>query len=649
MPGVRAALEEKLRRMENEPERYSAQQTAAVREKIRRMEPTTAAGMRSAALSSAGTTAKDFGVGMLESIPMAVGAVGGGALGGMSPPGNVPGMIGGAMAGAAAGEAGYQAAKLGVRELGIALDQPWLAPLTPPPATTEEATSDIAHAAVMGPTQVSGKIVKAMGPRSVARIKPTKTGYAELAAEFDVPMTKAQQTQGVIRSAFESLVRRTFLGAGMMKKFDQFVNRRMVKATQRMARDISGKDLNATQIGDLAQESVLAAEVAIGRQYGVIVDEIIKRGGNVQIPVTGDLAKTARLLLDQLKRPTEYAPGLRKAEGLSTAIGILDDFANPTKTIKRYDFLVKKQASKTVTKSMTFEDAKVMRTLLYKLKESGEMNIGKGSLAQLNKALDGAMQQGLKNAGKADLAKTFHAVSTKFRETTKLLETKIMQAVAKSEKPEAILDMMMANPESTMKTFNALVRNKQTRAAVQRGFLEGTFTKAFKQTEGVVVGDKLEKLLHAIPDEALAAMFDKSHLAKLRRFSELSHAISLRSSLTRPVSAESTSLMAMMQGGAAVSLASLWQSPEGYMLGASTLLVPVLMARIMTRPAAVEVLTKALTTPRTTQKGADLVIRILGFIEQAKQEAKPPKLRVEEVRGQFAPDPTLPQLTPPPI
>ena len=573
----------------------------------------------------------------------ALGAVGGGILG-------IPGGPGGIAIGAGIGAAGMESLHQLLKQGQVMLGGEPLG--EPPPETSREAAGRIGMAGALGPLQEAAGIRQAAGAASVVGpalrkgaeylklVKPKIPGIPELAAEFKVPVTPGEQTQGIAIASIEALLKRSMGGSGVYHEYYRdIVNPALVKAGRQIADDISGMKMSPREAGVYVQKALKTFRETTGNAYGAVLEDISTQAGSrVQLDMTGPLQQSAKELLGQWSIPGPVGERVRDVEAVGKAMRILEAIADPTVTrqIPASAILdpegLPTRAARTVKEivPLTFDDARKLRTLLFKITESGEMSIGKGLLGQLNHSLDEAMGAALRKAGRGDLVTKFHLATKRFHYSRNLLEQSTMESVAKTDKFETILDMLTfeKGSESAMRTLRHIIREPEKRQAIKRAIWEQIFEAPHKGAvvEGVLIGDRLERILDNIGGPALKAIFGPNELSEIRRFTKLADTISLKSTLTRPITAAGPTLMALGQSSAAIG--GFYQASKGetagekaggWLLAGFGLLSPYMMSRMLTRPGATQIMTKALTTPAETPAGRAIAARLAAWAVQYQQ------------------------------
>ena len=563
-------------------------------------------------------------------VPVAAGAATG-ALGGA--PAGPLGVVGGALLGGGGGEALKQLYGHAMRSFGVE-------PPTPPPTTGIEAALDVGTAGLYGimgeapkAFQLGSKVGKAIAPSQPPMMgRRLTTEPRKLASEFNVPLTPAQQTQSKATSSLEALLRKSLSGSGIFRDFDLLANKRLIEAGQKIGRAISSKGMSDVEAGKFIQSALSKADELSGINYETVVDRISKQGGSTTLIPVGNIVAVAKKLLKELKGPTKEVPSLRGVESLNKSIGILEDFANLERKVSAPKQVLKVEPDGYVFETLpgaikpkaaiSWAQARLMRSLLFKISRTGEVDIGKGAISQITAAVDDAMTKGLEQAGRKDLAQQFRGASNRFRTNSELLKTSTMEAIARSDKPGLVLDILKQDPTTGIRTFRRLAHSQPgVVEAVERKLWEEVFESA--QREGVLIGNSLERHLDKeLGEEAVKAIWGSNSetLAKVKRFAKLADTMSLRSSLTRPMSDQPQSLLAMGQGAlAATALVQagrsvLHQDYSGFALnlGAFGMVIvgPYQLAKAMTSPRSVEMLTQALKTPAASSAGVKLGIRL---------------------------------------
>ena len=521
-----------------------------------------------------------------------------------------PGVIGGGILGGLAGEAGQQISSR-------------LFPSTAPPSgvpqTSQEAAIRLSEAGTLGALQEAGAPIRsAIVPASrIAAerlgIAVTRTGGTIPAAkELDVQLTPAQQTQGSILSATESILRRSLVGSEIFREADVVANRQLINAGEDIANEITRRKLSPREAGEAIQAVLKLSDDYADEAIGAVRKGIEDQAGD--IPVDRRILSTrANQLLEEFDQAVAFSPKLENVDSLRNARGILGDFA-------------------AADEPLTISGAIKLRSQLLKLTRDREIGVGLGEIQQLTKSLDQSIENALKQSGNTALLGQFRASNAAFARTRQLLETGVAQHIIKSEKPEAIASFLLSTGGESG-TANILKLVNQTKPAVrkdvQRALLSQLLDDAIQKdvsgvSEGVLVGDRLLSKLDKLGDDFLPQLFsDSPHiLEKFQRFARVANTVSLKSSVTRPPSATSTSLLAFGQGTAATTMvgATMIGRPDVAVAAAPFVVGPPALAWIMTRPKGLELLTEAMLTPVSSPRAKPMAAKLAILIEEYNRQ-----------------------------
>jgi hypothetical protein len=576
--------------------------------------------------SAWGRIGKEAGVGIIESIPAAVGGYVGGAAGALA--GKSPqAAAAGAATGSGAGEALYQGAKYVQDKLGIPT-------LTPPPQSFDEFGEKVAWATATGPLEATGSILKGVGPP----IKGAIFGYpheaARLADKFDLSFTQGVQAQTLSKVTPESIVRRTITGFAQFYESDRRLATELSRAAEDVAREISGMRLSPTEAGKLAQETVRSIIKNSGERLGGVSDSIIRETSDPGIVIKNNVSKAAQGILDEgwLKAIEDF-PSLGGVETANKARNILRDFAQGVRREETGLFDVAgEKIIREVDRVIPFSEAKWIRSFLFKIKQSGEVDVGKEAIGRLNHALHDAMMDTVRKAGRPDLADAFEAASSQHRFVMDTIEGKIIRSLLGANE-EAAIDLFMRGDRSvsTATQFFDLIKGKpevkeKIQAAVWRRIIERTIK------EGSLVSNTLEGQLKQVRKQGMETIFSPEQLGAINDFSKAANYASLPAGVTKPLSSHGPSLLALGQstaivagaGGMAGSIVT-GNAPGFLISGAGTTAViagPYIMAKWMTRPDAVRAMTKAMKTPVGSKKAGQLASALLAMAIQTERRMK---------------------------
>jgi len=553
--------------------------------------------------------------------PMAIGA-GAGVVAGS--PAGPPGMIVGGFLGGGGGEALSQLSRRGVEAAtGV---ETFGSPL---PETGTEAARRMLEAGTFGVLGEAPRIynaLRAMGTpaarSAVAGLLPS-TRQQRLGSEFKLPLTKAQQTQKPIWSVIEGVLRKTLTGAPPFVRYDaRTVVPRLMEAARRIGREIGGRRLDDVEAGQLVQRTLADVRKLASENYEKVVDPILEQAEKMGlVSLTAPIRKKAAELADTLSLGLdEVDKAIGSTEATGAARRLLESFEEMP--------------------NVPVGEIKKLRTLLRSFSESGEMGIGKGAISQLTKTVDEVLIATLtppwRNvpedviklyAGLPNLAQAFRGASTRYRIENDLLTNTILDTIAKSKNPEAIWAIIENAPQTAVRTLRRVARDEPgVMADIQRKLWDRVVGRS--APKGVLVEDALEAQLAKFggDEHSRAAVMNAiwgrqpGMVNKIKRFVELTEVLSLKSTATRPMSAQAQSLLALGQtgliGGAVVGLATsaLTGNIPTFVISAIGLgaitLAPAQLARMLTSPKYTELLIKAGGVPGNTAAGRQLALRI---------------------------------------
>jgi hypothetical protein len=472
----------------------------------------------------------------------------------------------------------------------------------------------------LGPAFRATKFAANPALKTAIDLKLPQSPYAARAAEFRVPMTPAQSTQSPISSMIEGWLRKTIGGPQIFKKFDDAQALRLNEAAREIARGISPQGMSQLQWGEAIKQAIEAYPRKFGEAYEAALTQIGEAGGN-KVPLNlQELVKPAKDLLAKIVPPADYAEVVKGPLGT--------DILHVTKILKAFATPLKKVASEEgvemVPKNLTFEGARRLRSILYSLSNSGTMDTAKGAIKKMNEALDASMGNALKSQGMTDLYENWHNASTNYRMAQEVVENKIVQAINANATPEEIAKgILTSGTESKLRLINKIAPR------LRRATASAVFQSAYERSlrDGILVGDALNSILGDIPGakvskDALKVLFPghlDDDLGKIQRFINTVDTIHLRRSVTVPQSAQPTPLLvqASLSSGAFGSgmvMNVLQSGPGGWALAlggpAVTILSPIAFSKLVTRPGAIDMATKALRTSINSAAGRALAARL---------------------------------------
>lgn len=442
------------------------------------------------------------------------------------------------------------------------------------------------------------------------------------AIEQGVPLTRGQYTG---RVAMENVIRRSLGANPPFAELADAQNKALKQGAERIADALAPSitSLTPEEIGPAIENQVNAHLTTLGESVGAVGDVVRQRAGNFLIkfgstPVeykgtTTTIRNMAASLLRDMTVPG-FERSTGNIESVSKARAILSDFLD--------------------TDKMTIDRAIQLKSLLFKISNSGEVDVGKGAISQMTHAVDSAVQNTLKKAGMGDLADQFAKVNANYRTAKDTAETAVVSALMKraASKPDTVADLLLsraADPTETVKQLEKLV-GPQNMQNYSRSLWKRMFERTLQADD--IVTPNLTKQFNSLGEPVQKALFgrDPETLAKMKRFVALVDRIGLTHQAVN--GGEGTSLLAFGQAAGATELArgafeAVFSADKSFGsfvlrgLGSGAVLVaPSAIARIMTRPAAIDVLNRALTTPTSTAAGRALAFRLFTMLESVSTQ-----------------------------
>lgn len=438
----------------------------------------------------------------------------------------------------------------------------------------------------------------------------------------EVPLTVAQQTQNVIRSTFERLVRRTAMGGAKLAKFDLEQNAALRSAGEKLVDSLGSAPgegaLAPHEAGRYIQRGIEQMREVAQKEYGAVVDGISSEAGGTKISRERllTLAAATKDVAAPLKEALKAMPHLGNVDKVRTAIALLGDFMRPVqKTIINSGGGAQEIE---VVKRVTFDQARYLRSLLYNLTNKGEITMGEGAIKQFNKALHSAMTGALEDAGREDLAQTFEAASGRFRTARKLFEEGIDRGIVNSNKPELLVDRLLSKGgESDMTFIRQALHSTDTRP-VRQALLDRLLQT--NTSDDVLLGARLRKVTESIGRGTMNAIFDDAgHLRAIENFVDLADKLAigknagkLTSQMAVPISDQIAAKLVISDAGA---------GRLGKFVVAQ--IVSSQLAEMLSNPKVTYTLTKALTANPATAEGRQVMAKLTGYLLSTVSHPQP--------------------------
>jgi hypothetical protein len=447
-------------------------------------------------------------------------------------------------------------------------------------------TSDVLKSAAIGGATggtlegATGALEKTLANRAAAK------GVQTAADEFNIPLSAGQSTTGSVTQAVESALKKVPFVNTPFNKLAGAQNDAIQKAASDIADSIASKAASGTEAGEGIQNAISEAKNAAGKSYADAQQQISQAGAaQLPVPLSGQIADTAKKLLGDIELPDELSAGVKDVQGRQGAVDVLKNLAQDA-------------GEDGTPRSMTWEQARRLKSQLFDLANSGESNVGKGALKQMTGAIDDSMQKALADSGSQGLADQFRAASNNYRAVNDAMDTSIIKRLMNKDPIEVgkyLLDNATPNSVNTLKQLAG-----SQMPQVQRGIFEEMFNRALSNPDGVVAGKVLQKEFQKLGPETAQAVFNPAQYNQIQRFVDLVGKVGLtpKTSLAK---AASTVAGAGELGGVGLSILH-----GGLLLGSlktgGTLLTARGLSKLMTSPGGINFMTKAITA---TQKGVN--------------------------------------------
>lgn len=503
-------------------------------------------------------------------------------------------------------------------------------------------TGDVKRGAIEGVVSAGfgGAVGGIGGAVSRMRSKAVNSDLLKSAEKFGIDLTAGEASKNPLIQSAERILRRGLASADVFRNKDDIALTQVEMAAARIADGISAEKLSPSQAGAAVGKFMADAKKTAGSLYNSVVEAIVADGGElIPIPLD-DMAVVAQELLAKLESPLRVIPQLAKEESIQLALPALRNLAKKTET-KMIPIPLPTNAAEAqafyrlpesvrnsgeiateVPRTISVIEARDVRQLLRSLTDKGKIDMGKGAITQITKAIDSAMKQGLDNAGLGYLARDFDRVSTHYRKTSELLEQATLETIQKTvEKgdPASIADILLRNaPEVAPESLRKLLNNSGKMKVVERSVWDEIVRDA--TTEGAFSGTKLNRTLTELDGSgALATIFpDTARRADMLEFGALASELQ---KMKTPRSGET--MMANIQGwmvtGAAGGIGyGMLTGDSGKMyIGAGTIttvvLGPRVLARILSHSDGPKLLLRAARTPKGTKEAATIYGRLVAL------------------------------------
>jgi hypothetical protein len=416
----------------------------------------------------------------------------------------------------------------------------------------------------------------------------------QAADEFGVPLSLAQKTNGPVSQVTESVLKKTPLVNAPFSKLAGAQNAAIKQAANEIADNIASSAGSDTAAGESIQDAISGAKNTAGKAYDTAQLQIANSGAaRLPVPINGQIADTAKRLLEDIELPEDFNVGVKDVQGRQSAVNVLKNLAQTTDDVGN-------------PRSLTWEQARRLKSALRDMATSGESNVGRGALKQMTAAIDGAMQKALVDSGNDALFQQFRAASDNYRMVNDAMDSSFIKRLMNKDPIEVgkyLLDNSTPNAVQTLKS----VAGSQM-PQVQRGIWEELFDRALTNPDGAVAGKVLQKEFNKMGMETAKAVWSPEQLSKIQRFVNLAAKVGLDGG-------KNGSLKMFAYGGAGAATGEGLANPEvvshlkglllhGGAIAGGIILPARALANFMTKPGAVDTMSKILSAPGKVRSSA---------------------------------------------
>ncbi len=429
------------------------------------------------------------------------------------------------------------------------------------------------------------------------------------ADEFGVPLTVGQQTGGKVAQATEAALQKVPFITDF-KNVASAQNDAVQKAANDIADSIAGKTAgSATESGENIQNAITEAKTAAGKAYDAAQKQIADSGAaQLPVPLQGTIADTAKRLLDDIELPDEFSTGVKDVQGRQGAVDVLKNLSQGA-------------ADDGTPRSMTWEQARRLKSALRDMASSGDSNVGKGALKQMTAAIDDSMQKTLADSGNTGLAQQFRQASNNYRAVNDAMDTSVIKRLMNRDPIEVGKFLLDNATPNSIQTLKGVAGSQMPQ--VQRGIWEEMFNRALSNPDGVVAGKVLQKEFQKLGPESAQAIWNPAQLQKIQRFVSLVGKTGLAGGKN---SIGNVAAMSAAGGAGAAELATHPSALKGVLIHAPSLggmwVSAKMLARFMTSPTGPETLAHVLSGAGGTARSRAAVALVNYMANQHAADAR---------------------------
>lgn len=442
-----------------------------------------------------------------------------------------------------------------------------------------------------------------LSQRSLARPE------VQLAQKAGVELGLGQTTQSPFIIAFESILQRAIGSQVPFKLQGLRQNQQLIKLFDDLARRISPKQIPRRDLGLATGQVFRSIRKQAGATLGAIEDDILAKSPSGVVNFTrGQTEK----IVDLIKQSESIEGAALPPGGAKTVLQAARDTLFP--------------AEKPLNLAEALTEAKNLRQFA----QNRSDRIG-GLGQRIRGELLDAIASSLDREGLKAEAKALQGARARFREIVKAMDIAFVKSLAKNKRPEAMARILASRDAglTSAEAIDVLVKGGTIRGEIppelRRSFVEEVFFQSASGQLGqsldvVLVGNRLESVLNRrIGRDVVKAVLKPDEVKALDDIAKLANEVNLPSSLTRPLSAESASLLAFGQSAGVVSAAAR-VSVLGIALATAGLITPARLAKMVTSKSGPELLKLAARTKAGSAEAPKLLTRMFTLSLKRQEE-----------------------------
>lgn len=479
--------------------------------------------------------------------------------------------------------------------------------------------------------------------------------YLNDAIRYGWPITAAEKTQGAIKRLTEAIVRRRVGGYRRFAHYDVERNELIKETVDSIIQAVDPNVMEPRAAGEFIQSGLEQVKTIAREELSQATDDILGPAGNSLLNLgkvsddgsyePGPLVEAARDVIkshkmEELKNLLGSSVG--GTDDVNRAYSILQRIADPFDEvpIDPIEAAITGQTSKRSLRSLDLATAREARTLFFDLADSDVSTRGKGAIKQLNRALHDEIIATLNREGLQSEAQAFERASANYKKTLDLLmgehgQSDVLKRITDRD-PSAVLPLFKGLESQT--AIENLTRTigpdkvKRVRAAAVSEMVRDAM-----HPNGLFMVERFKRSFDKMTPEAQNSIYGPELAKELRLFADAAEKYKLTPDVMGKAEGMSLPFMsqiAMGAGGRSLSTgvivggatgsAKTAAIAAGAQMAAETVgaMTSNILARMMTRPAVVHDLRKALTADPMSTAGKQLAARISAYIARATQEER---------------------------